>query len=193
MNVLNKNQSIKSDQDRNRNSDILVKRVEKLKQAFRQYDKNLDDYIDFKELLDFLDSIMKDGKKFDRNLAIDIFKILDLNDDKKVTVEEFLKTFKGIFEAINNQIQELETALVIEQRTKKELELSVRDYINEPINEQQLSPYAKFSLEIIDMELVKQVFKYNGIRIAVRYGQQEKYTKLISSKGDLIWRQKFDL
>ena len=175
------------------NTEILTLKIEKLKLAFREFDKNLDDYIDYAELLEFLDSLMKNGKKFDRNIAKDIFKILDLNDDQKVTVEEFLKTFIGIFDTIDQQIKVFEAQLVTEQTRKKELEYSVREVINEPVNEEQLGPNAKFLLEITNIEFARKSSDYSGIRIVVKFDEQVKNTKIISVKGDLFWREKFEL
>lgn len=177
----------------NNNTELLTLKMEKLKSAFRNYDKNLDDYIDYTELLAFLDSLMKDGKRFDRSIAKDIFKILDLNEDKKITVQEFLKTFIGIYDTIDQQIKVFEAQLIAEQSKKKELEFSVREFINEPVNEEQLGPNAKFLLEVINIEFARKSGSYSGIRIVVRFDEQVKNTKIISVDGDLFWREKFDL
>lgn len=189
---LNRTQT-KTETNRSNNTDILTLKMEKLKEAFRNYDRNLDDYIDYKELLDFLDSLMKNGKKFDRNIAKDIFKILDLNEDNKVTVQEFLKTFIGIFDTIDQQVKVFETQLIAEQNKKKELEFSVREFINEPVNEEQLSPNAKFLLEITNIEFARRNNDYKGIRIVVKFDEQVKNTKIISVKNDLFWKEKFEL
>lgn len=171
----------------------LKYKMEMLKEAFKKYDKNLDDFIDYTELLSFLDSLMKTGEKFDRNIAKDIFKILDLNGDKKVTVEEFLKTFIGIYDTIDLQIKAFETQLIEEENKKRECKSLIRNFINEPINEEQLSPNSKFLLEITNIEFIQQFTKFEGIRILVRFNDQVKFTNIISINGPLLWKEKFEL
>jgi Ca2+-binding EF-hand superfamily protein len=69
--------------------DYLQQKIENLKMAFEKQDKNLDGEIDQNELMDFLDSNCK-SKKFDRNLAKNIFFILDLDKNGKISKEEFI-------------------------------------------------------------------------------------------------------
>jgi len=188
VNVMEKNESQISNSTKQ-----LKYKMEMLKEAFKKYDKNLDDFIDYTELLSFLDSLMKTGEKFDRNIAKDIFKILDLNGDKKVTVEEFLKTFIGIYDTIDLQIKAFETQLIEEENKKRECKSLIRNFINEPINEEQLSPNSKFLLEITNIEFIQQFTKFEGIRILVRFNDQVKFTNIISINGPLLWKEKFEL
>ena len=60
--------------------------IEKLKEAFRQIDKNSDDNISQQELLEFLDSQLDNKKKFDRNIFQKIFKSLDLDNNGTISV-----------------------------------------------------------------------------------------------------------
>ncbi len=183
----------KSENEKSNSTEILTIKMERLKSEFKKYDINSDDYIDYEELINFLDSLMKNGKKFDRNITKDIFKILDLNNDKKITVGEFLKTFIGIFDTIYNQIKLLEIQLISDRNKKKELEFSIRDFINEPINEEELSPNSKFILEITNIEFLKEYNSYSGISIIIKFDDQIKNTKTISKNGDLFWKEKFEL
>ena len=54
-------------------------KIENIRKALMKFDKDLDDEIDQEELLNFLDSNMKNGQKFDRGLANKIFEALDLD------------------------------------------------------------------------------------------------------------------
>ena len=162
----------------------LEKKLESLKQAFHKYDKNLDDYVDFRELIDFLDSLMKPGNNFDRNIAKEILKILDTDRNQKITVEEFIKTFLEIYENLNSQIIKIEKALISEKNKLKNLEVSVREFINEPVNENQIGPNSKFFLEIYNIEFLNHPVEFNN---------QLKHTNIISKHSDLIWKEKFDL
>jgi len=51
-----------------------------------KFDKNFDDEIDQEELINFLDSSMKGGKKYDRSLAKKMFSVLDIDESGKISV-----------------------------------------------------------------------------------------------------------
>ena len=53
----------------------------------------MDNSINKEEMLSFFDSNMPNGKKYDREVANKLFKIFDLDDNGKISVEEFIKTF----------------------------------------------------------------------------------------------------
>jgi Ca2+-binding EF-hand superfamily protein len=52
-------------------------KYEKLSNLFRRIDKNSDDMIDQQELLEFLDSNMANGNKFDRKTFKQMFSLMD--------------------------------------------------------------------------------------------------------------------
>ncbi len=64
----------------------LTKNYELLKEAFKRIDRNSDDLISESELLQFLDSNMANGKKFDRNTFKKIFQLLDVDGNGTITM-----------------------------------------------------------------------------------------------------------
>lgn len=70
-----------------RSSNRLVRaKMDALRKALWKFDKDYDDQIDPNELLEFLDSNMPDGKRFDRNLSAKIFQVFDIDRSGKITV-----------------------------------------------------------------------------------------------------------
>jgi Ca2+-binding EF-hand superfamily protein len=63
----------------------IAQYYQSLLDAFKQIDKNKDEFIDEKELTEFLDSNLPKGKKFDRSLLQKIFEILDRDRDGRVS------------------------------------------------------------------------------------------------------------
>ena len=173
--------------------DYLQQKIENLKMAFEKQDKNLDGEIDQNELMDFLDSNCK-SKKFDRNLAKNIFSILDLDKNGKISKEEFIKSYVSIIDDVKNQTKELETAYRAEEKNKAKLDLEKRSNVNEVLNQDQLGPNSKFLIEIININYLKNQMNFDGILIKISFLNKEEKTKMLSlSKNELVWNEKFEL
>lgn len=61
-------------------------KMDALRKALWKFDKDYDDQINPNELLEFLDSNMPDGKRFDRSLSAKIFQVFDIDNSGKITV-----------------------------------------------------------------------------------------------------------
>ena len=81
--------SLKDDEYRN----YIQKKYEIILQSFEKVDKNKDSVIDYEELLSFLDGSMtvnnilsQSGKKFDRDLADKIMKLIDVDQNGQISL-----------------------------------------------------------------------------------------------------------
>ena len=167
--------------------------MENLKMAFEKQDIDLNGEIDQNELVNFLDSNTKGGK-FDRNLAKNIFMILDIDKNGKISKEEFVKSYVSIIEDVQKQIKELEGGYRNEEKNRSKYDLQKKTYINEVLNEQQLGPNSKFFIEIINIEYLKNQMNYDGIMIKISFLNKEENTKILSlNTSELIWQEKFEL
>ena len=175
------------------NQDYLQQKLENIKKAFEKQDKDINGEIDQNELVDFLDSNCRTGK-FDRNLAKKIFSILDIDKNGRITIDEFIKSYVGIIDEVKNQIRELEINYKQEDKNKSRLELLVKNNLNEVLNDEDLGPNSKFTIEIINIEYLKSRLTYDGILIRIAFGNKRESTKILStSTNDLVWQQKFEL
>lgn len=177
----------------NVSQDYLNNMMENIKKAFDKHDKDLNGEISQNELIEFLDSNTKAGK-FDRNLAKNIFSILDIDKNGNISVEEFTKSYVSIVENIKGQIKELEAHYKSEEKNKAKFDLQVKNNINEVLNDEELGPNSKLMIEIINIEYLKQLMSYDGIYINIRFGNREESTRALSiSTNELVWQQKFEL
>ena len=64
--------------------------------AFDEIDKNKDSYLDQKELLQFLDSKMPNGKIFDRSLFKKIFESIDTDLNGKISMYYFFLIYNQV-------------------------------------------------------------------------------------------------
>jgi Ca2+-binding EF-hand superfamily protein len=182
-----------SESDTNSNMEQVRTRVETLRQALMKFDKDLDDQIDQQELLNFLDSNMKDGRKFDRNLSKKIFSVLDLDNNGKISVEEFIKSFVQIEEEIKNHSKELQAKYNNEKENNAKLFKLMMENQNEKLNSEEIGPNGKITIEITNIEFLTTIKNFQGISIRVRFGNEMRETKILSSMSNLTWKEKFEL
>lgn len=173
--------------------DYFLQKAESIKMAFSKQDKNLDSVIDQSELYDFLDGNSKSGK-FDRNLANKIFSILDNDKNGKITTQEFINSYVGFIKDIKGQLKDLESSYKFEDKNRAKLELLVRNNVNEVLNEEQLGQNSKFTIEIINIDYLRNKLAFDGILIKIAFGDRIETTKILSTyDDDLVWQQKFEL
>ena len=170
-------------------------KVEALRHSLMKYDKDLDDQIDQKELLTFLDSNMKDGRKFDRNLAKKIFEALDLDHNGRITVEEFIKNFISIEEEIKSHAKELQTKFYAEKEANAKLQKQMMENQSEKLNADGIGNNAKITIEITNIEFLKPITGLlERISIRIRFGSDIKQTKILSGADNfVVWKEKFEL
>lgn len=188
----NHNQS-DSDINSNTNNEYLQQKMENLKAAFEKQDIDLNGEIDQNELVNFLDSQSKGGK-FDRNLAKNIFMILDIDKNGKISKEEFVKSYVSIIEDVQNQVKELESGYRAEEKNRAKLDLLKKSNTNEVLNENQLGPNSKFLIEIINIEYLKNQMNFDGIFIKISFLNKDESTRVLSlNTSELVWQEKFEL
>ena len=171
-------------------------KVEALRSSLMKFDKDLDDQIDQKELLAYLDSNMKDGRIFDRNLAKKIFEALDLDHSGKITVEEFIKNFLSIEEEIKLHSKEIQTKYNLEKENNTKLRKLMLENQNEKINLHGIGENAKLTIEISNIEFLKSIKGLlDSIYIQLRYSEKKFKTKTILPDNDniIVWNEKFEL
>ena len=175
------------------NQEYLQQKIENIKKAFASQDKNLDGDIDQYELLDFLDSNSKSGK-YDRKMAKKIFSILDIDHKGKIKIDEFIKSYVGIIDEVKSQIKEMERNFQFEAKNKTKLELMAIQNFHEVLNDEELGPNSKFTIEIINIEYLERKLTYDGIFVEITFGNKNEVTKIISTNSqNLVWQQKFEL
>lgn len=180
------------DSENNSNLDQVKGKAELLRQSLLKFDKDLDDQIDLEELLACLDSNMTNGKKFDRNLAKKIFSVLDLDDNGKITCDEFIKSFMQIEEEIKSHLNEMNAKYLFEKENNARLFKMMMESKNEKINEEGLGPNAKITIEITNIEFISTMRSFQGISIRIKFGKEVKETRILNNLASLTWKERFE-
>lgn len=181
------------DSETNSNIEVVKSKIEALKNALMKFDKDLDDQIDQKELIAFLDSNMRDGKKFDRNLAKKIFSVLDLDHNGKISCDEFIKSYIQIEEEIKSHLNELNAKYLNEKENNSKLYKQMMESRGEKLNGEGIGPNGKITIEITNIEFVTMIVGFQGISIRIRFGKNIKETKVLNNMSNLTWKEKFEL
>jgi hypothetical protein len=179
------------------NIELIKSKMQTLRAAMKRFDRNFDDRLDINELQSFLDSNMKNGKKFDRHLAQKIFSLLDLDQDGKLTAEEFIKTYLQLEEEMKANTKELQIKYLTERENKERLFKQMAEHRNEKLNAEGIGPDAKVIIEITDIIFLKPVhtLKFNGIVIRMTLDDDVRQTKSLSlvTGNQLVWHENFEL
>jgi len=172
-------------------NDYLQAKIEALSRAWLEIDKNFDSEVDQQELLDFLDSNMKSNKKFDRGVAKEIFKLMDLDMNGKISVEEFIKRYISIEDEIRRDIRDYQKIFLVEKENNAKLYKLMLQHKNEISNDRK---NAKIILQISTIEFFKQILgKLENISIKLRLDNQVAETSVVAFESKLFYKESFEL
>ena len=168
-------------------------KIENIRKALMKFDKDLDDEIEQEELLNFLDSNMKNGQKFDRGLANKIFEALDLDKSGKISCEEFIRNFISIEEEIKTHAKDLQTKYMTEKDKNLNIQKMLLENQTEKLNAEGIGQNAKITIEIYNIEFLRNLNALKRISIRIRFDVESKETRLVSGEDNVvIWKEKFE-
>ena len=183
-----------NDSELNSQVDQTKSKIEAIRGALMKFDKDLDDEIDQQELLNFLDSNMKNGQKFDRSLANKIFEALDLDKSGKITVEEFIRNFISIEEEIKTHAKDLQNKYFTEKEKNANLQKMLLENQTEKLNAEGIGQNAKITIEVYNIEFLRMFGLLKRISIRTKFENDSKETKLLSGEENVVvWKEKFEL
>lgn len=156
----------------------IQKKIELLKAFLWKYDKDLDDEIDFDELMSFFDDNLKEGEKYDREIARKIFTILDLDSSGKVSSEEFIKTFIHIEEELKSHKSRIKAKYISEKEKLEDIERRMKMNEKEELSREGVCENSKLECELKSVEF-KESQKYSGVRIRLRQEDSVEMTRIV--------------
>lgn len=165
------------------NTPEIKTKVETLKNYLWKFDKDMDDEISKTEMLNFFDSNMPNGKKYDRALADKIFNIFDTDKSGKISVDEFIKTFIHMEEELKKHKNSLILKQNEEKQAKEDVLLFLDKYSNEEINEEGLSKDANIECDVVDIDFGNKQSK-SIFKIRISFGDVIEYTKPLVTEND---------
>jgi hypothetical protein len=189
-----KTQSLAESEVNSQYMEQTKQKVESLRQSLLKFDKDLDDEINQEELLNFLDSNMKNGQKFDRNLAQKIFEALDLDKNRRISCEEFIKNYISIEEEIKAHAKELQNKYLQEKENNANLNKLLMENKNEKLNDEGIGQNAKLTIEISNIEFLRPIIGISeNISIRIKFAGDEKETRVLSGEENfVVWKEKFE-
>jgi Ca2+-binding EF-hand superfamily protein len=160
-------------------NELTLSKIEALTQAFRNMDKNSDSKLSKQELIDFLDSNLTGGRKFDRDLANKIFSSLDLDRNDYISVEEFIQKYTSIEEEIKETVREFQAKYMYENENKTKLEQLMLSNKREKLNAEGIGIDALATIEMVGIEFLRNIPDITGISIRIIYRGEAKDTEVV--------------
>ena len=146
------------------------------------------------EIRYFLNNRTKDGQ-FDPTLAQKLFSILDVDDQNRITGEEFIKGYLQFEADLKKNNDEFNKKFIQEQNNFNNLEEQCRIYKSEKLSPEGFCENAKITVEITDVNIQKEIEGINSIIIKVIYNDDIKEKKLLINEeynNNLIVNEKFE-
>ena len=123
------------------------------------------------EIIYFLNSRARDGQ-FDPTLAQKLFSILEINNNNKITGEDFIKGYLQFESDLKKSNDEYNRKFLEEQKNLSDLEEQCRLYKSEKLNSEGFCENAKITVDITDVDIKKQLEGISSIKIIVIYNEK---------------------
>ena len=145
-------------------ADILLKKFDNL--GF-----GLDYELSQDEILSFLNQNSKTG--FDQNFSSKLFRVLGIEESKKITVENFISYYIQFEEDLIQNDDSLKKKISIENNNLNINKEEAHKYKDEKLNSEGFSENAKLNVEITDIEIKKNLTNVNKIFLYIMYNKQK--------------------
>ncbi len=147
------------------------------------------------EILLFLNKRSKQGQ-FDQTLAQKLFKILDVDNQNQITVEEFIKGYLQFEADLKKNNEQFNKRFLEEQNNNNNLEEQCRLYKSEKLSPEGFCENAKITVEITDVDIQKEIYDINSIKIKVIYNDEVKEKRLFVNQkrgnNNLVVNERFE-
>ena len=143
------------------------------------------------EILYFLNSRARDGQ-FDPTLAQKLFSILDINNNNKITGEDFIKGYLQFESDLKKSNDEYNRKFLEEQKNLNDLEEQCRLYKSEKLNSEGFCENAKITVEITDVDIKKPLEGINSIKIIVIYNEKTEEIQFEIGSSNALINKRFE-
>ena len=136
---------------------INSKKFDEMKIDMKKYfNKDLNDYLNKNEILNFLDNNSK-NKQFDRNLSNKIFStFLDNNENEYITVKDFILNYLTLIEEIEKSRNEYEKKKLLTEKNLLNYETQQNIYKNESLTSENISPNTTLKITFFQVNFIKK-------------------------------------
>ena len=154
---------------------------ELLAQELAEYGYEKNNRISQSELLLFLDRKSPDGK-FDPTLSEKLFKSLNLNNTKTISIEKLINGFSEFEDEIKKNAELSNNQYTLEKDIYDQIVEQCKKYASEKLNDEGFSENARLSGEIIEINLKTKIEGIKETIIKIIHGDQEQ--EIIQKVGE---------
>ena len=137
-------------------AEVIEQKFNILQKAFLDLGWDLQKDIDQNEIIQFLNNRTKNGQ-IDNNLLNKLLQFIEIEEDTKITVEDFINQFIQFEEELNHKNNEIKDKIIDEQSSYNSYQEECYKYKNEKLNADGFSDNAKLNIEISDIEIKKNL------------------------------------
>ena len=154
-------------------AEVIEQKFKILQKAFLDLGWDLQKDIDQNEIIQFLNNRTKNGQ-IDNNLLNKLLQFIEIEEDTKITVEDFINQFIQFEEELNNKNNEIKDKIIDEQSSYNSYQEECYKYKNEKLNADGFSDNAKLNIEITDIEIKKNLRNIKEIILYLIYNNQKE-------------------
>ena len=170
-------------------SELYQEKIVSLTNSFSELGWNSQKEIRKDEIIYFLNKRSKDGQ-FDINLGNKLFQLIEIEEDSKITVEDFIRGYINLEKELNNNISELKKQIIDEKNLYNSFQEECYKYKKEKLNSEGFSENAKLSMEISNIEIKKNLRNIKEMILSIIYNSQKEELKFDYSKNIIYFNKK---
>lgn len=169
-------------------SELKHHKVVNLLKTFSDLGWNSQKEIGQDEITHFLNKKSKNNQ-FDINLMNKLFQFIGIEEDSKITVDDFINLYMQFEEELNQNITEFKKRIINEQNAYNSYQEECYKYKAEKLNSEGFSENAKLSIEITDIEIKKNLRNVTHIILCLIYNSEKEEIKFEYSNNILSFEQ----
>lgn len=154
-------------------SELKHHKVVNLLKTFSDLGWNSQKEIGQDEITHFLNKKSKNNQ-FDINLMNKLFQFIGIEEDSKITVDDFINLYMQFEEELNQNITEFKKRIINEQNAYNSYQEECYKYKAEKLNSEGFSENAKLSIEITDIEIKKNLRNVTHIILCLIYNSEKE-------------------
>lgn len=177
--------------------EFLEKKYEVLEKEFSRINKDSNDYIDISELTEFVNSYKREtGKSLPDDYCNKLFKLIDLDEDKNITIQEFIFSYMLLEERLKLKKIKLEKTL---EEVNKAVDRSLTErnkFAKEELNKNGVATDATLNVILLEARELRPM-DFNGKSdpycvFSINGAQKQKSTYK-PNQLDPVWNEEFNL
>ena len=167
-------------------TDLKQQKIAKLSKAFTDLGWSLQKDIDQNEIIYFLNKRAKNGQ-IDNNLLNKLFQFIGIEEDSKITVEEFINAFIEFEEVLIKDSNENKEKLSAQKNLYNSYQEECYKYKNEKLNTNGFIENAKLNIEITGIEINNNLNNIKELILYLIYNTQKEEIRFDYTNNSILF------